>query len=172
MKNLYLAAPDIKYKKSFEDYVLAYQKSDNEFYFSIYKKALENFPDYLNELHSYSIGIDLPQGEVKTSTYWLINETEVLGVVRIRHQDVGCDGNIGYDISPNNRNQGYGFEILNLALEKAEQIGLNEVYLTCNIENSASRKIIEKNGGKLLGTVFDTEENEHLYKYCITLVSE
>lgn len=41
MKNLYLAAPDLKYKKSFEDYVLAYQKSDNEFYFSIYKKALE-----------------------------------------------------------------------------------------------------------------------------------
>jgi predicted acetyltransferase len=47
MENLYLAAPDVKYKKSFEDYVLAYQKSGNEFYFSIYKKALENFQDYL-----------------------------------------------------------------------------------------------------------------------------
>ncbi len=52
------------------------------------------------------------------------------------------------------------------------QIGLNEVFLTCNIDNSASRKIIEKNGGKLLRTVFDTEENEYLYKYCITLISE
>ncbi len=172
MENLYLAAPDVKYKKSFEDYVLAYQKSGNEFYFSIYKKALENFQDYLKELHSYSIGIDLPPGEVKTSTYWLIHETKVIGVVRIRHQDVGCDGNIGYDISPNNRNQGYGFEILKLALEKAVQIGLNEVFLTCSTENSASRKIIEKNGGKLLGTVFDTEENEYLYKYCISFVSD
>lgn len=172
MKNIYLAAPDIKYKKSFKDYVLAYQKSDNEFYFSIYKKALENFQEYLAELHNYSIGNNLPRGEVQTSTFWLINEMEVVGIVRIRHQDIGCDGNIGYDISPNKRNQGYGFEILKLALEKAIQLDLKEVFLTCNVENAASKKIIEKNGGKLLGTVFDVEENEQLYKYCITLVTE
>lgn len=38
-----------------------------------------------------------------------------------------------------------------------------------NIDNIASKKIIEKNNGKLLGTIFDEEENEHLYRYVITL---
>jgi predicted acetyltransferase len=91
--------------------------------------------------------------------------------VRIRHQEVECAGHIGYDIAPDCRNRGYGFQILKLALQRAIKIGLEEVILTCNIDNAASKKIIEKNNGKLLGTIFDEEENEWLYKYCITLTA-
>ncbi len=43
--------------------------------------------------------------------------------------------------------------------------------VTCNIDNIASRKIIEKNNGKLMETIFDEEENEDLYKYSITLAT-
>lgn len=92
-----------------------------------------------------------------------------MGVVRIRHQEVEYAGHIGYDISPNCRNKGYGFQILKLALEKAIKIGIEEAILTCKIDNTASKKIIEKNNGKLLGTIYDEEENEYLYKYSITL---
>lgn len=42
---------------------------------------------YLNNLHNYSKGIDLPQGWVRTSTFWLIDNNEVVGVVRIRHEE-------------------------------------------------------------------------------------
>lgn len=91
--------------------------------------------------------------------------------MRIRHQEVKCAGHIGYDISPDFRNRGFGFQILNLALEKAIKIGIKEVILTCNIDNMGSKKIIEKNKGKLLGTIFDEEENEYLYKYSITLTT-
>ena len=160
MKDLFLTEPDKKYQKSFENYALSYEKINDKHYFNKYKKALESFQDYLK---------DLPQGEVITSTFWLIDKEEVVGVVRIRHQEVECAGHIGYDISPNYRNMGYGFQILKLALEKAIKIGLEEVILTCYIDNTASKKIIEKNSGKLLGTIFDEEENEYLYKYSITL---
>jgi predicted acetyltransferase len=54
-----------------------------------------------------------------------------------------------------------------LALGEAEKIGIKEAIVTCNIDNISSRKIIEKNNGKLLGTIFDEEENEYLYKYSI-----
>ena len=158
MKDIFLVEPDKEYQKSFERYALAYRKINDEHYFNKYKKALENFQDYLN---------DLPHGEVVTSTFWLIDKEEVVGVVRIRHQEVECAGHIGYDISPDYRNRGYGFQILKLALEKAISIGLDEVILTCNVENVASKKVIEKNNGKLLGTVFDEEENEYMYKYSI-----
>jgi predicted acetyltransferase len=167
MKDLFLTEPDEKYQKSFENYALAYKIINDEHYFNKYKKALENFGDYLNSLRNLSSGNNLPQGKVTTSTFWLIDGKEVAGVVRIRHQEVEYAGHIGYDISPNYRNRGYGSCILKLALEKAAEIGMEEVILTCNIDNTASRKVIEKNNGKLLGTVFDEKENEYMYKYNI-----
>ena len=138
MKDLFLAEPDKKYQKSFENYAIAYK---------------------------------LLQEEVKTSTFWLIDKTEVVGVVRIRHEEVEYAGHIGYDISPEYRNRGYGFQILKLALEKARNIGIDEAILTCNIDNIASEKIIVKNNGKLLGTIFDKEEKEYLHKYSIALAT-
>ena len=172
MKNLFLVEPNKEYQKSFKNYALAYRKINDEHYFNKYKKALENFQDYLNDIHNYSQGKNLPHGEVITSTFWLIDKKEVVGVVRIRHQEVECAGHIGYDISPNCRNRDFGFQILKLALEEAIKIGIEEVILTCNIDNIASKKIIEKSNGKLLGTVFDEEENEYLYKYSITLTAD
>lgn len=169
MKNLFLNDPNKKYEKSFKNYALAYEKINDEHYFKKYKKALENFDGYLKDLQLYSMGMKIPQGDVPASTFWLINEEEVVGVVRVRHEDVDCAGHIGYDISPNFRHRGYGYEILKLVLEKALKIGLEEIILTCNIENNASKKIIEKNNGKLLGTCFDEEENEYLYRYSISL---
>ncbi|MDP4088794.1 MAG: GNAT family N-acetyltransferase [Bacillota bacterium] len=168
MGDLFLAEPNIKYQRSFENYALAYRKINDEYYFFKYKKALENFEDYLKVLFDYSLGRNLSQDDVTTSTFWLIDREEVVGVTRIRHQEAGCAGHIGYDISPVYRNRGYGSHILKLALERAKKIGIEEVIVTCNIENAASKKIIEKNTGKLLGTVFDEEENEYLYKYSIT----
>ena len=171
MKDLFLVEPNKEYQKSFENYVLTYRKINDEYYFNKYKRALENFQEYLNDLYNYSKGDNLSQGEVITSAFWLIDKKEVVGVVRIRHQEVECAGHIGYDISPDYRNRGFGFQILKLALEKAIKIGIEEVILTCNIDNIASKKIIEKNKGKLLGTIFDEEENEYLYKYSITLTT-
>ena len=103
---------------------------------------MENFNEYVDDLYKYSKGIDLPKGWVTTSTFWLIDNNEVVGVVRVRYQDVGTDGHIGYDIAPDYRKKGYGTQILKLALVEAEKIGIKEVMVTCNIDNSFSRKII------------------------------
>ena len=168
MKDLFLAKPNKEYQKSFEDYVLAYKKANDDRYLDIYKKGLENFDEYLNDLRNNSKGIDVPQGWVATSTFWLIDNHEVVGVVRIRHQEIGTAGHIGYDISPCFRNKGYGNQILKLALENALKVGIKEAVVTCSIDNTASKKIIEKNNGKLLGIIFDEEDNENLYKYIIT----
>ncbi|MHA1746272.1 MAG: GNAT family N-acetyltransferase [Promethearchaeota archaeon] len=170
MGDAFLVEPDKMFQKSFENYALAYKKIKAKHYFDKYKKALENFHDYLNDLRNYSEGNDLPPGEVTTSTFWLVNikdKKEVVGVVRIRKQLIEYDGHIGYDISPDCRNRGFGYQILKLALEKAMKIGMEEVILTCSVDNIASKKIIERNNGKLLGTIFDEEDNEFLYKYSI-----
>lgn len=171
MNNLLLVEPRREYQKSFENYILAYERKNDTHYLNIYKRGLEDFHDYLNDLNNLSKGIEIPQGWVRTSTFWLIDNYEVVGVVRVRHQDVSTAGHIGYDISPCYRNKGYGTQILKLALVEAEKIGIKEVIITCNIDNIASKKIIEKNNGKLLGTIFDEEENENMYEYSITIVA-
>lgn len=168
MKNVFLTVPSKEYKKSFEEYVMAYKNGNDNYYFDKYKKGMENFSEYLDDLHNYSKGTDLPKGWVTTLIFWLIDHNEVVGVVRVRHQDVGTDGHIGYDISPNHRNKGYGNQILKLALVEAGKMCIKEVMVTCYVDNEFSKKIIEKNGGKLLGIIFNEEENENLYKYCIS----
>lgn len=168
MENLYLTEPSKEYEKSFINYVLVYKNNNDEHYYNIYKKSLEGFDKYLKELHNNSKGIDVPEGWAATSTFWLIYNKEVIGVVRIRHKEVECAGHIGCDISPHYRNKGYGTTALKLALGKAEKIGIKDAIVTCNIYNAASKNIIEKNKGKLIGTVDDPEENEKLFKYCIS----
>jgi predicted acetyltransferase len=167
MSNCFLVVPNKEFKKGFEDYVMSYKKVNDEYYYNKYKKALEVFGEYLNDLDKLQRGEELPPDCVPTSNFWLVAEEKVVGVVRVRHFEIDTAGHIGYDISPDYRNKGYGIKILQLALVKASELGIKEVIVTCNIENVASRKIIEKNNGKLLGTIFDEEENEFLYKYCI-----
>jgi predicted acetyltransferase len=113
MNNLFLLKPNKEYQKSFENYVLAYENLNDDCYFDIYKKGLENFDEYLNDLSNISKGIDVPQGWVTTSTFWLIDNHEVVGVVRIRHLEIGTAGHIGYDISPGYRNKVMVIKFLN-----------------------------------------------------------
>ena len=79
MNDLFLFEPNKKYQKSFENYVLAYKNVNDGCYLNIYKKGLENFDEYLNDLSNISKGIDVPQGWVTSSTFWLINNDEVVG---------------------------------------------------------------------------------------------
>lgn len=167
MGNIFLTKPCSEYKKSFENYVLAYKKSKDMYYFNKYKRALENYDEYIKELHNYSKGIDISPGDVPYSTFWLIDNDEVVGVARVRHREIECAGHIGYDISPEYRNKGYGTTILKLALEIAAKMGIGNAIVNCSINNIPSRKIIEKNNGELLGIIFDEEDREYLYNYSI-----
>ncbi|WDV48022.1 GNAT family N-acetyltransferase [Clostridiaceae bacterium M8S5] len=171
MKDLFLVEPCKKYQNSFKKYASAYRKINDTHYFNKYKKALENFDNYLKDIYNCSMGINLLHGEVMTSIFWLLFKEEIVGVVRVRHQSIDTAGHIGYDISPNHRNKGYGNQILKLALKKALKLGIKEVILTCNIDNIASKKIIEKNNGKFISTLYDKEDHEYLSKYIIKQIN-
>ncbi|QDG51605.1 GNAT family N-acetyltransferase [Persicimonas caeni] len=89
---------------------------------------------------------------VPETIYWLVDGDEFIGRLELRHElndhllEVG--GHIGYSIRPGRRREGYGTTILELALQKACECGMQRVLLTCDPDNVASRKIIEKNGGE------------------------
>ena len=60
-----------------------------------------------------------------------------------------CLGHIGYAIVPWKHGQGYGKEALRLMLIEAKSTGLEFVEITTDLENAASRRVIEANGGVL-----------------------
>lgn len=100
-----------------------------------------------------SRGEDLQEDRVPQTWYWMYDGDRPVGLIKIRHylndylKEHG--GHIGYAIRPSERSKGYGTKMLNLALEKAKEMGIEDIMFTCNPDNIASRKVIEKNGGEL-----------------------
>src|SRR3989344_8456793 len=78
---------------------------------------------------------------------------QYIGRLSIRHKLndhlLKIGGHIGYDIRPSKRSRGYGTAILRLGLPKAKELRIERALLTCNENNIASLKIIEKAGGVL-----------------------
>jgi predicted acetyltransferase len=97
-----------------------------------------------------------------------------VGASRLRHaltpalEDIG--GHIGYDIRPTERRKGYGTRLLALMLHKAKALGLARVFLTCDTENVASAKIIEKNGGVLASQSVSPRAGVLVSRYWIELM--
>jgi predicted acetyltransferase len=115
----------------------------------------------------------LQPGYVPQTVFWAIDEEgEAIGIIRMRHylndklRDEG--GHIGYYIRRDNRNKGYGKEILHQALEQLRKIGERRALLTVHLDNAASIKVIQANGG-----VFESEgqsaEGQRFARYWIEL---
>lgn len=138
-----------------------------------YKSAIENFKLYLQRLSHSALGINLPSNRVPQTTFWLFYNRKILGTSNLRHlltpELEHHGGHIGYDIRPSERCKGYGTTILTLTLEKAKILGLSKTLLTCDTDNTASAKIIEKNSGKLVGQTISNKSGEQISQYWIEL---
>lgn len=118
----------------------------------------DDFDAFLNRLDACARGIDLPDGFVAHSTYWLVRgQTEVVGVSNIRHSLTAAlrreGGNIGFGIRPSARRRGLGTAILRESLVRAAELGITRVLVTCGKGNVGSAKSITRNGG-----ILDSEE--------------
>ncbi|MBI9010615.1 MAG: GNAT family N-acetyltransferase [Clostridiales bacterium] len=167
MMKVHLVEPTSIFEESFKRYAQSYEEINDEHYFRKYKKSLTDFKGYIKDLENLANGINLIEGDIPTSIFWLIYNEEVVGVVRVRHEETGTAGHIGYDVSPRFRNKGYGNEILKLSLLETKKLGIETVVLTCSVDNLYSKKIIENNNGKIIDTIYDEEDDEYMFKFII-----
>ena len=140
----------------------------------LYDQAMENFAKYVQDRIDWKEGKNLPKGWIPSSEFWLVRgKYGLLGTSSLRHtltehlRNIG--GHIGYNIRPSERRKGYGTLILALTLEKARELGLKRVLVTCDEDNIASAKIIEKNGGRLENTYISKELKQPKRRYWIEL---
>ena len=138
-----------------------------------FREVIEDFPSYMRQVAFYAAGVNLPPGHVRSDTFFLMHGGKIVGRSALRHQLTPAleheGGHIGYDIRPSARRRGYGTLILARSLEKAGGLGLERALLTCDTDNIASARIIEKNGGVLAGRAVSQRSGKLISQYWIEL---
>lgn len=156
-----------KYMKEYKEaYVLSLRKME-EGIISKHDLSFDN-PDEIDVIQKLKDSRDktkLEEGKVQSYSYFLVEDDKFIGIINIRlelnDRLLRYAGNIGYGINPKYWNMGYGTTLLKLGLEKAKELGLKDkVLITCDDDNIASAKIIEKNGGVLENKVENTIKDE------------
>lgn len=153
---LKLIKPTTKYKDSFIAAVREF-KAEEKQYVSIIEQmdldAIEqDFPAYVQSCLDEETTPRKP-GWVTATTFWVLSDNEVVGIVSIRHRLTehlrASAGHIGGGIRPTQRRKGYATQMLGMALKEARKLGIFRVMLACEVDNIGSQKIIEKHGGVL-----------------------
>ena len=104
-----------------------------------------------NKYIKYAFYNNIERGEI---TYFLVSEFYPqyiigCGMIKTRANNNSNTGDISYEIRPNERNKGYGKELLRLLLIECAKLGKEKVYISCTDSNEASKNVIISNGGKV-----------------------
>lgn len=103
------------------------------------------------KLISYEHPNGMPDWFVPETYYYLWDGDKLVGEFRIRHYLTETlrngAGHIGYSVKKDYRGKGYGTVGLKLTVEIAKMIiPENEIYLRVNKDNTASQRVMIKNG--------------------------
>ncbi|WP_394217629.1 GNAT family N-acetyltransferase [Halobacillus trueperi] len=148
-----LVEPTIELEESYHCFYNEWKDSGEPMIPWVIEKDPTDFQAMVQELHNDAKGIDLPEGFVPGSTYWLVDgKNNVLGAVNIRHSLTeplrNAGGHIGYGIRPSERRKGYATELLRLSLLKSKELGITNALVVCDESNTGSMKTILNNGGR------------------------
>ncbi len=138
-----------------EEYLQSYMEAFDEYVqnsVSTYCFTDATSCDIFAKFDRYRKERDLPPDRVGEDKYWLVDDenTYFIGEIAIRHRlnDALAQrgGHIGYGVRFSEWNRGYGTIMLALALEKAKELRISPLLITCNDDNLASARVMEKNG--------------------------
>jgi predicted acetyltransferase len=109
---------------------------------------------WVEHLHAESAGavLDSTGERVPRTHYWWVEDDEYLGRLTLYHHLTPAlerdGGHIGYYVAPPHRGRGHAVAMLQAALPRAAALGLRRVLVVCDAENHASRRVIERAGGR------------------------
>jgi predicted acetyltransferase len=130
-----------------------------------------SFAGYLYILDEAQQGRGLAEGQVPSILLFGFVGKEIVGRLMLRHSfneffsRVG--GHIGFVVVPGHRRRGHATEMLKQGLDLARSIGLQRVLVTCDEDNIASRRTIEKCGGEYEDSYFGPEAPAPKRRYWI-----
>ena len=125
----------------------------------ILKRYNGDYSAWLQHISECSDGINI--GEKVPQTLFFLKDDKgiILGAASLRHYinhtNAIVGGHVAYGICPEYRGKGLGNLVLQLALEKLFEMKIYKVLVTCDSDNTLSRKVIEYNGGVLENQTYD-----------------
>lgn len=156
-----------------EEYLRSYKEAYDEYVengISTYSFTDALSCDVLAKFDNYRNERNLKPDRVGADYYWLVDDDRLLfiGETCVRHRLNDAllynGGHIGYGIRYSEWNRGYGTKLLALALEKAKEMRISPVLVTCNDDNLASARVIEKNGFILEDKVMISEDGKDVLR--------
>lgn len=115
--SLQLVFPSVQYYPSYLQAIEEYQQHHVEQYSFLDARHLDIF----QQIKDYHLGKNLPQGYVKATYLWLVDNDEFIGEVCIRHELTPAllkfGGHVGYGIRYSKQRQGYGTYMLKETLK-------------------------------------------------------
>ncbi len=163
-----LVEPSEKYKTSYIEALREFKEFDNDQSIDIEDQD-KNFDLFLEKIENNKTLNE--GGKVPDFQYWLVEGNKYIGGIKYRpilNEALKFrGGNAGYKIRPSERNKGYASQMMQEIIKKAKNDGLTELLMTCDSDNIASAKVIEKSGGILQSTDIDqkgTPFNRYIIK--------
>ncbi len=153
---------DMKHLDSYTDFLFdCFNNGINK-----YESALTDVKSYLYLLILNAKGEELPEGSPRTSTYFCVHNNEIIGAIRYRH---GTNeyverviGHVGYETKPSARGRGVAQLMLNWI---QGNILSTSIIVTCEINNVASKKVIERCNGKYINQIYSPEKNAEVLRF-------
>ena len=158
---LSLIKPTVEYEKSYLSYIQ--ELGGTERYPFTLDFEFDDFSALVTRLNNCSLGIDLPDDQVPHTTFWLVENGEIVGVSSL------LGGHIGFGVRPSARGRGVAKELLRQTLREAGQLGISEVLVICLKDNIASSRVIRANGGRLESEYSAPEYSSLLQRYVIPI---
>ena len=173
-ENLQLIEPTEELADDLAAMLREYDSHGTEGEKALYADALADIPAYVRKLQDESRGIALPEGYVPSPTYWLVRDGErIVAASNLRHRLTESllheGGHIGYGTRPSERGKGYGTPICRRTIEKARDMGISRVLITCDDDTPASARIIEAGGGVMENTVISRVTGKLKRRYWIDM---
>lgn len=161
-----LIAPNGEYLRSYIEAYNEYAENGVSTYSFTDASSCDIFAKFDDYRHERNLRPD----RVGADYYWLVDDEKALfiGEVTIRHRLNEAlrqsGGHIGYGVRCSEWNRGYGTMLLGLAVEKAKEMRISPVLMTCNDDNLASARVIEKNGFILKDKVMIVKDGRNVLR--------
>jgi len=164
-----LVLPSLEYEQSYRDYIV--ELGDEERYPFQLDLEHNDFCALLERLDHFLNGVNIPSGYVPTSTFWLVDGHELVGVSSLRQYlneaIAECGGHIGLGVRPSYRGLGLGNTLMAVTIQEARKIGIEEIHIHCHKSNEASGRMIVRNGGVLRSELKLGQHPETVQRYVL-----